>query len=91
MDKLAEEIDHVAGSAVPTYILGVRHTVELTMGHRLIGDNGVLHDVRLATKIHRRARIASLDKVHDLLLDARKSDILALHDEMQHRVALSMT
>ncbi len=91
MDKLAEEIDHVAGRTVPMNILGVRHTVELTMGHRLTGDDGVLHDVRLATQIHRGARVAGLDKVHDLLLDERKSDFLALHDKMQHGVTLSMT
>ena len=52
MDKLAEEINHVAGSTVPMNILGVRHTVELTMVHRRFGDDGVLHDVRLTTKIH---------------------------------------
>lgn len=91
MCKLAEEIDHVARSGVSMDVFGVSHTVELTMSQRLLCDNGVLHNMSVAAKIHRGTRIAGLDELHHLLLDVWESEFKVVHDDRKHLVALLVT
>ena len=91
MCKFAEEIDHVARSSVPMFILGVCHTIDLTMGHRFFCEDWVLHDMFLATKIHRSTRIAGEDELHYPLLNIWEGSVLAVHDDVKHLVALLVT